>query len=157
MKLRKIREQIVIDRDKAAARAEMMSKAEASLSAAIEAPAAQTPEQTPAKGDPVAPRRDFKEAMQRRINIVALLRDLSVEGIKPVLTLKHHEIAMFTERHGVNLEWLLEGKGRIFKDKGEPRPNRSAGEFATVVRTLPEDHQRKIEAVIDLLLAERSQ
>jgi hypothetical protein len=36
VKLRKIREQIVIDRDRAAARADMMTKAEAKLSAAIE-------------------------------------------------------------------------------------------------------------------------
>jgi hypothetical protein len=49
VKLRKIREQIVIDRDKAAARAEMMVKAEARLSAAIEAAAVQTPEQRPRK------------------------------------------------------------------------------------------------------------
>ena len=95
VKLRKIREQIVIDRDKSAARAEMMRKAEARLSAAIEAAAVQTPEQPPAPGNPVAQRREFNEAMRRRINIVALLRDLSVEQIKPVLTLKHREIAKF--------------------------------------------------------------
>jgi hypothetical protein len=44
VKLRKIREQIVIDRDKAAARVEMMSKAEAKLSAAIVAAQSHTPE-----------------------------------------------------------------------------------------------------------------
>ncbi|SIO56303.1 hypothetical protein SAMN05443247_08248 [Bradyrhizobium erythrophlei] len=74
------------------------------------------------------------------------------------MTLKHHEIAKFTEKHGVNPEWLLEGKGRIFKkDKIEPNPSMSGAEFAALVRTLPEAQQRKIEALIDLLLAERSQ
>ena len=53
-------------------------------------------------------RREFDEAMRRRIRIIALFRDLSVEEIKPALTLKHHEIGNFTEKHGVNLEWLLE-------------------------------------------------
>ena len=46
---------------------------------------------------------------------LAASRDLSDEEIKPVLKLKHHEIAEFTEKHGVNIEWLLEGKGRIFE------------------------------------------
>jgi hypothetical protein len=47
------------------------------------------------------------------------LRDLSDEEIKPALTLKHRRIAQFSEQHGVNLEWLLEGRGRIFKaDRG---------------------------------------
>jgi hypothetical protein len=135
-KLRKIREQIIIDRNKAVARAEMMSKAEAKLSAAIEAEATQTPEHPPAKGDPVTQRRDFKEAMRRRINIVALLRDLSVEQIKPVLTLKHHEIAKFTEKHGVNLVWLLEGRGRVFNNE-PPNSNRSSAELAALVHTMP--------------------
>jgi hypothetical protein len=61
-------------------------------------------------------RREFKEAMRRRIRDVAASRDLSDEEIKPVLTLKHQEIARFSERHGVNIGWLLEGKGRIFKN-----------------------------------------
>jgi DNA-binding transcriptional MerR regulator len=152
-KLRKIREQIVIDRDRAAARAEMMSKAEAKLSAAIAA-AAETPEQPPAKYDP-ARRRDFYEAMRKRINIVALLRGLSVEEIKPVLTLKHSQIAKFTEERGVNLEWLLEGRGRVFNN--EPaNSNRSPAELAALVHTMPEAQQRKIEAVVDFLLEEQS-
>jgi hypothetical protein len=75
-----------------------------------------------------------------------------------VLTLKHHEIGKFTEKHGVNVEWLLEGKGRIFtKDPIALTPNRSAAELAALLRTLPEDQQRKIEAVVDLFLAERDQ
>ena len=50
---------------------------------------------------------------------IAASRDLSDEEIKPALTLKHRRIAQFSEQHGVNLEWLLEGRGRIFKtDRG---------------------------------------
>ncbi len=63
----------------------------------------------------MAHRREFKEAMRQRIRDIAESRDLSDEEIRPVLKLKHHEIANFTEKHGVNVEWLLEGKGRIFK------------------------------------------
>ena len=57
---------------------------------------------------------EFKEAMRQRIRDVAASRDLSDEEIKPVLKLKHHEIARFKEVNGVNLESLLEGKGQIF-------------------------------------------
>ena len=54
--------------------------------------------------------------MRQRIRDTAASRDLSDEEIKPVLKLKHREIAEFTDKHGVNLEWLLYkgGKGRIF-------------------------------------------
>jgi hypothetical protein len=62
-----------------------------------------------------AKRRAFNEAMRQRIKDIAASRDLSDEEIRPALKLKHHEIAKFTEKHGVNLEWLLEGEGRIFK------------------------------------------
>jgi hypothetical protein len=69
--------------------------------------------------DAIARRREFKEAMRRRIGDIAASRDLSDEEIKPALTLKHQRIAQFSEQHGVNLEWLLEGRGRIFKaDRG---------------------------------------
>jgi hypothetical protein len=60
--------------------------------------------------------------MRRRIRIIALFHDLSVEEIKPALTLKHHEIAKFTEKHGVNLQWLLEGKGASSKMARSYRP-----------------------------------
>jgi hypothetical protein len=63
----------------------------------------------------VSRRRAFKEAMRQRIRDIAASRDLSDEEIKPVLRLKHREIGEFTERHGVNLEWLLERKGRVFE------------------------------------------
>jgi hypothetical protein len=94
--------------------------------------------------------------MRRRINIVALLRDLSDEQIKPVLTLTHREIAKFHHKHGVNLEWLLEGKGRVVINE-PPNSNRSSAELAALVHTLAEAQQRKIEGVVDLLLEERSQ
>jgi hypothetical protein len=54
--------------------------------------------------------REFKEAMRRRIRDIAASRDLSDEEIRPVLKLKHQEIANFTEKHGVNLDWLLEAR-----------------------------------------------
>ena len=104
----------------------------------------------------MARRREFKEAMRQRIRDIAASRDLSDEEIKPVLKLKHHEIAEFTEKHGVNVEWLLEGKGRIFeKDPITLNPEMTAAELAAVVRTLPEAKQRTIEAVVDQLLKER--
>jgi hypothetical protein len=82
----------------------------------------------------MAHRRAFQEAMRQRIRDVAASRDLSDEEIKPVLTLKHLEIAEFTEKHGVNLEWLLEGKGRIFeKDPIGLSPNMTGTELAAVV------------------------
>ncbi|WP_156928031.1 hypothetical protein [Bradyrhizobium sp. Tv2a-2] len=53
--------------------------------------------------------------MRPHIRDVAAARDLTEEDIKPVLKLKHEEIGHFCERHGVNAEWLLEGKGHILK------------------------------------------
>jgi hypothetical protein len=95
----------------------------------------------------IARRREFKEVMRRRIRDIAGSRDLSDEEIKPALTLKHQEIARFSERHGVNIEWLLEGRGRVFKkDPITVNPNMTGGEFAAVVRTLPAADQRSIEA-----------
>ena len=55
------------------------------------------------KSDEIAYRREFKCAMRERIKDVAASRGLSVDDIKPAMTLKH------TEQHGVNVEWLLEG------------------------------------------------
>jgi hypothetical protein len=94
--------------------------------------------------------------MRQRISDIAASRDLSDEEIGPVLKLKHQEIANFTEKHGVNVEWLLEGKGRIFeKDPITLNPKTTAAELAAVVRTLPEAKQRTIEAAVDQLLKER--
>jgi DNA-binding transcriptional MerR regulator len=160
-KLNAIRRQLEQDRKHAATRAELLTSCETKLSAAIDAaqslsgPAAEVkPRRT--NSEAMARRREFGEAMRRRIRIIALLRDLSVEEIKPALTLKHHEIAKFTERHGVNPEWLFEGRGRVFKND-PPNSSRSSAELAALVHTLPEAQQRKIEAVVDLLLEERGQ
>ena len=43
---------------------------------------------------------------------------LSDQEIKPVLKLKHQEIARFSLMYGVNIGWLLEGKGPIVKGTG---------------------------------------
>jgi hypothetical protein len=95
----------------------------------------------------MARRREFKEAMRQRIRDIAASCDLSDEEIKPVLKLKHHEIGEFTEKHGVNLEWLLEGKGRIFKkDPIRLSPNMTGEEFAAVVATMPMADQQAISA-----------
>lgn len=88
--------------------------------------------------------REFKDAMRQRIRDVAASRDLSDEEIKSVLRLKHHDVANFTEKHGVNLEWLLEGRGRIFK-------------VAAAVTTLPMADQQAIRATVREILQERDQ
>ena len=74
-------------------------------------------------------------------------RDLSDEEISPGLTLRHQKIAQFSERYGVNLEWLLASTGRIFKtDPIAIDPNMTGSEFASAVRTLPAAERRLIEA-----------
>jgi hypothetical protein len=60
-------------------------------------------------------RRNFKEAMRRRIKDIAASRDIPDDEIRPVLSLKHRHIGEFATKYSVNLEWLLEGEGRIFK------------------------------------------
>jgi hypothetical protein len=59
--------------------------------------------------------RAFKEAMRQRIREVAAMRPLSDDEIRPALGLRHQHIGEFCEAHGVNLEWLLEGEGEMFK------------------------------------------
>ena len=104
----------------------------------------------------MARRREFKEAMRQRIREIAASRDLSDEEIMPVLKLKHHEIANFTEKHGVNLGWLLEGKGRIFKkDPIGLSPNMTGGELAAVVTTLEPADQQAIRVMVDEIFQER--
>jgi hypothetical protein len=103
-------------------------------------------------------RREFKDAMRQRIRDIAASRDLSDEEIKPVLRLKHREIGEFTEKHGVNLEWLLEGKGRIFKkDPIRLSPNMTGDEFAAVVATMPMADQQAIGVMVREMLQERDQ
>jgi hypothetical protein len=87
------------------------------ISVAVETAAGQIICRVSDDGSPTAAarRRAFKEAMRRRIRDVAASRDLSDEKITAALTLKHQEIARFSEQHGVNIEWLLEGKGRVYR------------------------------------------
>jgi hypothetical protein len=106
----------------------------------------------------MARNREFKDAMRQRIRDIAASRDLSDEEIKPVLKLKHQEIGEFTEKHGVNLEWLLEGKGRIFKkDPIRLSPNSTGAEFAAVVATMPMADQQAIRTIVREIVQERDQ
>jgi len=59
--------------------------------------------------------RVFKEAMRQRIREIAASLNLSDIQIKPALKLKHFAIAGLVEEHAINLEWLLEGIGPMFK------------------------------------------
>jgi hypothetical protein len=106
----------------------------------------------------MARNREFKEAMRQRIRDIAASRDLSDEEIKPILRLKHHQIGEFTEKHGVNLEWLLEGKGRVFKkDPIRLGPNSTGAEFAAVVATMPMADQQAIRTMVREIVQERDQ
>jgi hypothetical protein len=62
-----------------------------------------------------AKRGAFKEAMRQRVREIAASLKLSDIQIKPVLKLKHEEVGRFCEAHGVNIGWLLEGVGTMFK------------------------------------------
>jgi hypothetical protein len=72
----------------------------------------------------IAHRREFKEAMRQRIKDIAASRDLSEEDIKAVMTLKHHEIGPFTEKHGVNIDWPADGRGSYFQGPAVKRRHR---------------------------------
>jgi len=56
-----------------------------------------------------------QEAMRRRIGEIAAARDIPNDEIRPVLSLGHRHIGEFAAKYDVNLEWLPEGKGRIFR------------------------------------------
>jgi hypothetical protein len=60
-------------------------------------------------------RRAFKEAMRQRIREIAASLNLSDIQIKPALKLKHEAIGHFCQTYSVNIGWLLEGVGPIFK------------------------------------------
>jgi hypothetical protein len=53
--------------------------------------------------------------VRQRIRDIAAARDIPDDEIRPVLNLRHHQIAKFVETYNVSLDWLLEGKGRIFR------------------------------------------
>ena len=106
----------------------------------------------------MARKREFNDAMRQRIREIAASRDLSDEEIKPVLRLKHEEVGLFVEKHGINFEWLLEGRGSIFKtDPIRLCPNMTGGELAAVVATMPTADQQAIRATIREILQERDQ
>jgi hypothetical protein len=157
VKLQQVRKRLQGIQEQAAAQIKMLTTAETKLSTAIEAAHAEQlasgiepPPKTAAEK-----RREFKEAMRRRIREVARIRNLSREQINWPLTLRHRAIGEFMIEHGVCGEWLLEGRGRIFKDDPiEIGPNMTGAEFAEIVRTLPAAQQRTIEATVRQL-AER--
>jgi hypothetical protein len=60
-------------------------------------------------------RRNFKDAMRQRIKDIAASRDIPDDEIRRVLSLRHHHIAKFVTTYNVSLDWLLEGRGPIFK------------------------------------------
>lgn len=162
-KLKSIQQQLQRDREHAAAREDLLTKAEAKLSAAIvtagsaiPAPASilEPPRRT--NSEAMARNREFSEVMRQRIKDVAASRDLNDEQIKPAMTCKHQAINEFAKKHGVNLEWLIAGKGRIFKkDPIVLGRNMTASEFASVVATTPADRQARIRALVDEVMAER--
>jgi hypothetical protein len=103
--------------------------------------------------------REFKEVMRQRIREIAASRGLPDEEIKPVLRLKHQQIAEFAKKHGVNLKWLFEGMGSIFKT-GPIRlcPTMTGSEFAAVVTALPMADQQAIGTMLrELVQQERDQ
>ena len=93
--------------------------------------------------------REFKDAMRRRIKDIAASRDIPDDEIRPVLSLKHRHIGEFATKYSVNLGWLLEGKGRIFKKDQQ--------DLAAVVATMPEADQQAIRATVSEILQERDQ
>jgi hypothetical protein len=100
----------------------------------------------------MARRREFKRAMRQRIKDIAASRDLSEEDIKAVMTLKHHEIIPFTEKHGVSVDWLLTGEGRIFKNE----VGRTSGDkFTALVAELPIADQQVIRTMVRELIKDR--
>jgi hypothetical protein len=103
-------------------------------------------------------RRNFKEAMRQRIRDIAASRDIPDDEIRPVLSLRHRHIGEFATKYSVNLEWLLEGKGRIFeKDPIGLSPNMTGGELAAVVAKMPAADQQAIRAMVREILQERDQ
>ena len=59
-------------------------------------------------------RREFKQAMRRRIREIAAMRGIPDDEIRPMLSLKHRLLGPFAETYNVSLDWLLTGEGRIF-------------------------------------------
>lgn len=69
----------------------------------------------PVRQTPTADRRAFREAMRQRIRDVAAVRTLHDDEFRTALSLRHRQIGEFCEAHAVNLGWLMEGVGQMFK------------------------------------------
>jgi hypothetical protein len=103
-------------------------------------------------------RRAWKAAFRARVTTFAEKNSIPKSELAWLGRLKHLEIANFTEKHGVNVEWLLEGKGRIFKkDPIRLSPNSTGAEFAAVVATMPMADQQAIRAMVREIVQERDQ
>ena len=103
-------------------------------------------------------RRAWKAAFRARVTTFAEKNSIPKSELAWLGRLKHHEIANFTEKHGGNLEWLLEGKGRIFKnDPIRLSPNSTGAEFAAVVATMPMADQQAIRTMVREIVQERDQ
>jgi hypothetical protein len=91
-------------------------------------------------------RREFKEAMRQRIREIAARLDLSDWETKSALTLRHHKVAEFVKKHGVNFNWLLEGAGRIFRKDPEIVSARSTDDWKAI--------EARVRDIVDRRLAE---
>jgi hypothetical protein len=116
------------------------------------------PARKPMSNERKEERRNFNEAMRRRIKDIAAARDIPDDEIRPVLSLRHRHIGEFATKYSVNFEWLLEGEGRIFKkDPIRLSPNMTGNEFAAVVTTLPMADRQAIGTMLRELVQESDQ
>src|SRR3981081_3891200 len=80
-------------------------------------------------------RRAWKAAFRARVTTFAEKNSIPKSELAWLGRLKHQDLADFATRHRVSLEWLLEGKGRIFeKDPIRPSPKSTGAAFAAVAR-----------------------
>jgi hypothetical protein len=54
-------------------------------------------------------RRAFREAMRRRIRLIAKERNLPDTEIKWMGRLKHYDLSCFSQKHRVDIAWLIAG------------------------------------------------
>jgi len=55
-------------------------------------------------------RRAFNEAMRTRIRLIAQERNLPSAEIKWMGRLKHYNLLCFSQRHRVDIKWLITGR-----------------------------------------------
>ena len=103
-------------------------------------------------------RRAWKAAFRARVTTFAEKNSIPKSELAWLGRLKHQDLADFATRHRVSLEWLLEGKGRIFeKDPIRLSPNSTGAEFAAVVATMPMADQQAIRTMVREIVQERDQ